>query len=122
MEPDGLAWRPVSRGVSGKVGLEVAGVAAMHRRGSGRAAGWGWREQAEGAGALDRLGATVRAELVEEVAYVRPDCVHRYGQLAGDLRHGQVGRQVTQHPDLGLAQRIYQAKGVCWPGRPLRRL
>src|SRR5690242_6865601 len=63
----------------------------------------------------------MRAELVEEVAYVRPDRVHRYGQLAGDLRHGQVGRQVTQHPDLGLAQRIYQAEGVCWPGRTLRR-
>ena len=41
---------------------------------SGRAAGWG--EQAEGAGALDRLGATVRAELGEQVAYVRPDRVH----------------------------------------------
>ena len=41
---------------------------------SGRAAGWS--EQAEGAGARDRLGATVRAELGEEVAYVRPDRVH----------------------------------------------
>jgi hypothetical protein len=33
---------------------------------SGRAAGW--REQAEGAGSRDRLGATVHAELGEEVA------------------------------------------------------
>jgi hypothetical protein len=41
---------------------------------SGRAAGWS--EQAEGAGSRDRLGATVRAELGEEVAYVRPDRVH----------------------------------------------
>ena len=41
---------------------------------SGRAAGWS--EQAEGAGAVDRLGAVVRAELGEEVAYVRPDRVH----------------------------------------------
>ena len=41
---------------------------------SGRAAGWS--EHAEAAGAVDRLGATVRAELVEEVAYVRPDRVH----------------------------------------------
>jgi hypothetical protein len=41
---------------------------------SGRAAGWS--EQAEGAGARDRLGATVRAELGEQVAYVRPDRVH----------------------------------------------
>src|SRR6185295_4928240 len=59
--------------------------------------GMGWREQAEAAGALDRLGATVRAEFGEEVAYVRPDRVHRQGQLAGDLRRGQVGREVTQH-------------------------
>jgi hypothetical protein len=44
---------------------------------SGRAAGWG--EQAEGMGSRDRLGATVRAELGEEVAYVRPDRVHRQG-------------------------------------------
>jgi hypothetical protein len=41
---------------------------------SGRAAGWS--EQAEGTGSRDRLGATVRAELGEEVAYVRPDRVH----------------------------------------------
>ena len=41
---------------------------------SARAAGW--REQAEGAGSRDRLGATVHAELGEEVAYVRPDRVH----------------------------------------------
>src|SRR2546430_15176400 len=73
----------------------------------------GWREQAEAAGVLDRLGGTVRAELGEEVAYMRPDRVHRQGQLAGDLRSRQVGRQVTQHTDLGLAERIYQAEGVC---------
>ena len=36
----------------------------------------GWSEHAEGAGSRDRLGATVRAELGEEVAYVRPDRVH----------------------------------------------
>jgi len=41
---------------------------------SGRAVGWS--EQAEGAGSRDRLGATVRAELGEQVAYVRPDRVH----------------------------------------------
>ena len=41
---------------------------------SARAAGW--REQAEGAGSRDRLGATVHAELGEEVAYMCPDRVH----------------------------------------------
>jgi hypothetical protein len=38
--------------------------------------GWGWCEQAEGPGAGDGLGTTVRAELGEEVAYVGPDRVH----------------------------------------------
>ena len=41
---------------------------------SGRAAGWS--EQAEGAGSRDRLAAAVRAELGEQVSYVRPDRVH----------------------------------------------
>jgi hypothetical protein len=41
---------------------------------SGRLAGW--REQAEDAGAVDRLGATVYAELGEEVTYMRPDRMH----------------------------------------------
>ena len=50
-----------------------AGLGRRHET-SGRAAGWS--EQAEGTGALDRLGATVRAELGEEVAYVRPDRVN----------------------------------------------
>src|SRR6185312_8233982 len=75
----------------------------------------------EATGALDRLGTTVRAELGEQVAYMRPDRMHRQGQLAGDLRRGQVGRHIPQYPDLALAQRIDQAEGVCWPGRALRR-
>jgi hypothetical protein len=41
---------------------------------SGRTAGLS--EQAEVAGPRDRLGATVHAELGEQVAYVRPDRVH----------------------------------------------
>jgi hypothetical protein len=41
---------------------------------SGSAAGWS--DQAESAGVRDRLAAAVRAELGEEVAYMRPDCVH----------------------------------------------
>ena len=41
---------------------------------SGRAARW--REQGEGAGSRDRLGATVHAELGKEVTYVRPDRMH----------------------------------------------
>ena len=41
---------------------------------SGRAAGWS--EQAEAAGTRNGLRAAVRAELGEQVAYVRPDRVH----------------------------------------------
>src|SRR6476659_641955 len=47
---------------------------------SGRVAGWSG--QAEGAGTRNGLRAAVRAELGEEVAYVRPDRMHRQGQLA----------------------------------------
>src|SRR5690242_18499618 len=72
---------------------------------SGRAAGWS--EQAEGASTRNGLRPAVRAELGEEVANVRPDRVHRQGQLAGNLRRGQIGRQVAEHPDLALAKRIY---------------
>src|SRR6201986_5609618 len=50
--------------------------AAPGRRQETSGRGAGWSRQAEGAGARDRLGATVRAELGEEVAYVRPDRVH----------------------------------------------
>lgn len=45
-------------------------VAAVFQSASGRVGGWGWCEQAEGAGSRDCLVATVRAELGEEVAYV----------------------------------------------------
>jgi hypothetical protein len=36
------------------------------------------------------------------------DRVHRHRQLAGDLRGRQVGLQVSQHPDLALAERLNQ--------------
>ena len=36
----------------------------------------GWSEQAESAGTRNGLRAAVRAELGEQVAYVRPDRVH----------------------------------------------
>src|SRR6185437_8799568 len=68
-------------------------------------------EQAEGTGLRHRLRPTVRVQLAAHVADVRADRVHRQGQLAGDLRRGQVGRQISQHADLALAQRLGQ------PGR-----
>ena len=61
---------------AGLAGVTAASEAAVVQRASVRAARWGWREQAEAAGSLDRLGATVRAEFGEEVAYMRPDRVH----------------------------------------------
>src|SRR5260370_10223678 len=63
-------------------------------------------EQAQGAGAGDGLAAPVRAELQVEVVDVGLDGVRRDGQLAGDLRPGQVGRQVAQHADLAVAERL----------------
>jgi hypothetical protein len=50
--------------------------------------------------ALNGVGAVVRAELFVHVAHMRPDGVNRHGQLAGDLRRGQVGRQVAQVENL----------------------
>jgi hypothetical protein len=32
------------------------------------------------------------------------DGVHRDGQFAGDLRPGQVGREISQHPELAWAE------------------
>jgi hypothetical protein len=55
---------------------------------------------------LDGLGAAVRAKLFVEVAHVCPDRVHRQGHFGGDLRHGQVGRQVAQHADLAIGDRV----------------
>jgi hypothetical protein len=66
----------------------------------------GGGQQAEGTGARDGLRSAVRAELGVQVAQVGPDGVTRDVQLAGDLRPGQVGRQVAQHPDLAVAQRL----------------
>src|SRR6185312_1362776 len=73
-------------------------------------------EQAEDTGLRHRLRPTVRAQLAAHVADVRADRVHREGQLAGDLRRGQVGRQISQYPDLALAQRLSQPRGLYQPG------
>src|SRR6185312_4414265 len=88
-----------------RLNLSCPADPGKRRETSARAAGW--REQAEGAGSRDRLAAAVHAELGEQVAYVRPDRVHRQGQLPGDLRHGQVRRHVPQHPDLAPAERLH---------------
>ena len=86
--------------------LLVTGLVALFRWAQ---CAWGWRrgEQAEGAGTLNGLRAAVRAELGDEVTYVRLSGVHRQGQLAGNRQRGQVGRPVAEHPHRALAQRIY---------------
>src|ERR1700730_11784891 len=58
--------------------------------------------------------AAVRAELVVQVAHVGLDRVGRQVQLVGDLRRGELGGQVPQHPRLGVAERFAQ---VLRPGR-----
>jgi hypothetical protein len=73
---------------------------ARSRRGAARGGG----EQAQGAGARDRPSPPVRAELRVQVAHVGSDDVQRDVQFAGDLRHGEVGRQVAQDPDLAVAE------------------
>jgi oxalate decarboxylase/phosphoglucose isomerase-like protein (cupin superfamily) len=45
----------------------------------------GGREQAKSTGTVEGLQATVGAKLVVEVPHVRPDRVHRYVKLAGDV-------------------------------------
>src|SRR6516162_11569528 len=78
-------------------------------------------EQAEGAGPVDGLVAAVGAELVVEVAHVRPDGVRRQVELVGDLRRGQVGGQVAQDTGLGLAERFAQSSRLAgWCGGAVR--
>ena len=72
----------------------------------GRSLSQRWCEQAQGAGALDGLGPTVRAELGVQVAHVGLDGACRDGELPGDLRRRQVGWQVSQRPDLAAARVI----------------
>jgi hypothetical protein len=51
----------------------------------------------------------VSAELLVDVAQVRPDGVRGQVKLLSDLRHGQAGRQVTQDAGLSLAERLAHA-------------
>ena len=56
------------------------------------------------------------AELEEQVVDMRADGGHRHRQLAGDLRGRQVGRQIAQHAELALAERVDEPRGVRPPG------
>ena len=67
-------------------------------------------KEAQFTGALDRGGAVVGTELGVDPAQVRANCVQRDGQLIGDLRPGQVRREVAQHPEL--ARRQFLAAGA----------
>src|SRR5258707_13008991 len=64
----------------------------------------GQREQPQFAGALYGGGTVADLELGEDVVDVSVDGVQRDEQFAGDLRPGQVGRQVAQHPQLARAE------------------
>jgi pimeloyl-ACP methyl ester carboxylesterase len=54
-------------------------------------------EQAQVPGPGDGFGAAVGAQLGVDVAHVGLDGVVRHRQFAGDLRPGQVGRQIAQY-------------------------
>ena len=68
----------------------------------------GWRQQAELARTVDRLGAAVRVELGVDVAQVRPDRVRRDEQLGGDVGRAEVAGQVADDAELGLAELLAQ--------------
>jgi hypothetical protein len=57
----------------------------------------------------------VSAELLVDVAQVRPDGVRGQVEPLGDLRHGQAGGQVAQDAGLSLAERLAHAS--CPAGR-----
>src|SRR6266568_4254127 len=61
-------------------------------------------QQPQFPGALDGRGAVTYLELGVDAAQVRADGVERDGQFAGDLRPGQVRRQIPQHPKLARAE------------------
>ena len=76
------------------------------------------RQQAELAGAGDRLAAAVGVELGVDVAHVRPDRVGRDEQLGGDLGRLEVAGQVAQDAQLGVAELVAQRGGIApAPGR-----
>src|SRR5580658_273291 len=62
------------------------------------------RQQPQLPGALHSRGPVPDLELGIDAADVRADRVHRDGQLAGDLRPGQVRREISQHPELSWAE------------------
>src|SRR5580692_4365472 len=61
-------------------------------------------EEPQLAGTPDRRGAIYDTELGVDAADVRADRVRRDGQLAGDLRPGQVRRKIPQYPELARAE------------------
>src|SRR6202020_3685526 len=60
-------------------------------------------EEPQFAGTPDRRGAICDAELRVDAADVRTDRVRGDGQLAGDLRPGQVRRKIPQYSQLARA-------------------
>ena len=62
------------------------------------------RQQPQLPGVPHGRGPVPDTELGVDAADVRVDGVRRDGQLAGDLGPGQVGRQISQHPELGWAE------------------
>src|SRR4051794_20989782 len=68
-------------------------------------------EQAERAGAVDRLGARVRAEFCVDVADVGPDGVDREVQLRGNFGRREVAGQVAEHLELACAEGFFERTG-----------
>src|SRR3954467_11486794 len=64
-------------------------------------------DEAQVASAADGLCACVDAQLAVDRLHVGANRVHREVQRGGDLRGVETARQVTQHGELALAQRIH---------------
>src|SRR6201985_331085 len=78
------------------------------------AADW---EEPQFAGTVDCCGAVVDSEFDEDPADMRVDSVQRDGQLACDLRPGQVRRKVPQYPEFARTEFAYQRCGALSGGR-----
>jgi glyoxylase-like metal-dependent hydrolase (beta-lactamase superfamily II) len=77
----------------------------------------GRRQQPQVPGAPHGRGPVTDLELGVDAADLRVDGIRRDGQLAGDLRPGQVGRQVPQYPELARAELLRRRQRGLFSGR-----
>jgi glyoxylase-like metal-dependent hydrolase (beta-lactamase superfamily II) len=77
----------------------------------------GRRQQPQVPGAPHGRGPVTDLELGVNAADLRVDGIRRDGQLTGDLRPGQVGRQIPQYPELARAELLRRRQRGLFSGR-----